>query len=296
MEDVKVKKDILETLKRLVPGAIDITGCDYIEQCVNNNMRSCDDIKNLCISCRNNDRVIGGISFIYDIAGVIGGKGRKNGIVLYRYGQEGYYAKMFEGNGINEIMEKVEKDEVIKDITEKTKFVRDEQKDAEDLKKIDAFKRYIDQSSGDSVCILVTRKNSDGEYEDIDKKLIEIAKEKEEKTGKKIKIIDESEVDKNIYVLGIESRDLIKKLEFEVDKINDADNRIHIFVLPVKKNEHQSKYAGILAIHSTEDDILGVSDEKDRWRTYFIEKYKKLSFIGNEIFKDGDKATRCNNI
>lgn len=278
----KAKDNVLAMMKRLVPGTISIGNCDAVEYCMSNSMRSCDDIKNLCVSCRDNDRIIGGISFLY--GGTIGGKSGKNGIVLYRYSQEGSYANMFEGDGINDIMEKIEKDETINDIAEKTKFIRDENKEAEDLKTIEAFKRYIDQSDNDDICILVTRKNSSGEYEDLDKKLIEIA-EKEKRSGNKIKIVDGSEIDRKTYVLGINSKELAKKLELEANAINDADNRVHVFVFPAYGSKGKNKYAGILAISSIEDDVLNVNDNKDTWKKHFTEKYKGLTFISTETFR-----------
>lgn len=61
----KTKIKLLAMSKRLVPGTIDIGHCDNLEYCMDNKMRSCGDIRNLCISCRDNERVIGGISFIF---------------------------------------------------------------------------------------------------------------------------------------------------------------------------------------------------------------------------------------
>ena len=278
------KNDILATIKRLVPGTISIGNCEEIEYCMNNNMRSCNDMKNLCVSSRDNERIIGGISFIF------GGKGGKNSIVIYRYGQAGYYVNLFEGNGFEEIMEKVDKDETIKDITDRTKFIKDEAKDAEDDNIIEAFKRYVDQSDEEDLCILVTKKDNSGNYNELDNELIKLAKEKE-KTGQKIKIIDESEIDKKVYILGIGSIELIKKLELDGNTMMEADNRIHIFVFPTHKNtgfndaKMQNKYAGILTINSVEDDVTGVDDKKDSLKKYFTEKYKGLSFISAEIFR-----------
>lgn len=212
--------------------------------------------------------------------------------MIYRYGQEGSCAKMIKGNGINDIMGKLEKDELINDITERTKFIKRERRDAEDLKIIDAFKRHIDQSES-GICVLVTRKNSSGEYEDLDMELIRIAKEKEEKTGKKIKIVDMSEIDRKIYVLGISSKEIMEKLILEANTINDVESRVHIFVIPVSKtrgskapNRNLPDYVGILAINSIDDDAVGIDDKKDEWEKYFTEKYKELRFISAE---DRDK-------
>ena len=280
----KTKNRLLVTSKRLVPGTIDIGHCNNIEDCMDNKMRSCGDIKNLCISCRDNERIIGGISFIFDLSNTT--KDGKNGIVIYRYGQEGSCVKMFEGKGIYDLMGKFEKDEVIKGITERTEFIKKERREAEDSKTIEAFKRYIDQSDS---CMLVTQKNSSGEYEDLDKELIKIAKEKEENTGKKIKIIDRTEIDRKTYILGIFSKETMKKLILEAETISDAESRVHIFVMPVSKapgskgsklNLHD--YVGILAINSIEDDAVGVDDKKDEWKKYFTEKYKELQFISTD--------------
>ncbi len=277
---------ILATMKRLVPGTIDIGKCDNIEDCMENRIDPCIDIKKLCIFCRDNAKIIGGIRFIHGLDVATG----KNSIIIYRYCQEGNYIKGFEGNGIDEIMKKIEKDEVIKDMSDRTKFVENEQKEAENSKIIDDFKKYIDQSDKDG-CVLVTRKNNNGEYEDLDKKLIEIAKEKEEKTGKKIKIVDESELDRKIYILGIGSDELIKKLILEAETINDSEvDRVNIFVMPTIKNKKfrdgKEEFSGILAINSIDDDILDKDEIKDRWKKYFTEKYKELQFIGKEIMKN----------
>jgi hypothetical protein len=282
----KTKNKLLTISKRLVPGTIDISHCHDLGDCVNNKMRSCNDIKNLCISCRDNERVIGGISFTFGIGDI---KDGENGIVIYRYGQEGDCAKMIEGNGIEDIMGKLEKDEEITDITERTKFIKKERKEADDLEIIEAFKRYVDQSDAD-FCILVTKKNSGGEYEDLDKELIKIAKEKEEKTGKRIKIVDGSEIDRKVYVLGIYSKEIMEKLILEAKTINDVESRVHIFVIPVAKipgsktSKHNlPDYVGILAINSIDDDVVGVDDKKDEWKKYFTEKYKELQFISTEM-------------
>lgn len=284
----KTKKKILAISKRLVPGTIDIGHCSDLEDCTNKKTRSCSDIKNLCITCRDNERIIGGISFTFDLSHATEGK---NGIVIYRYGQEGSCAKMIEGNGINDIIGKLEKDEVIKDITERTKFIKKEHREAGDLGIIDAFKRYIDQSDSQSesgLCILVTKKNSSGEYEDLDKELIKIAKEKEEKTGNRIKIVDISEIDRKTYMLGICSKEILRKLILEVNAITDVENRMHILVIPISKipgkipKHNLRNYVGILAINSIDDDVIGVNDKKDEWKKYFTEKYNGLQFIDTD--------------
>jgi len=287
----KTKNKLLTISKRLVPGTIDISHCDDIGDCVGNKMRSCNDIKNLCISCRDNERVIGGISFTFDIGGI---KDGKNGIVIYRYGQEGSCAKMIEGNGIEDIMGKLEKDEEITDITERTKFIKKERKEADDLEIIESFKRYVDQSESD-FCILVTKKNSSGEYEALDKELIKIAKEEEEKTGKRIKIVDASELDRKVYVLGICSKEIMQKLVLEAKIIGDIESRVYMFVVPVTKipGSKASKLnlqdcVGILLINSIDDDVVGVDDKKDEWKKYFTEKYKDLRFISTETMSNVD--------
>lgn len=288
VDEIKTKNEVLEVSKRLVPGTTSIDHCGKLEYCMNSKMRLCGDIKNLCIPCSDGEKIIGGLSFLFNVAGSMG---KENGIAIYRYGQEGSYAKMFEGNGMNDIMEKVEKDEVIKEITERTKFIMDERREADDQKVIEAFKRHTDQSDNATTCILVVRKNSDGEYGNLDNELIKIAKKKE-KSGKKIKIIDESEMDRKIYVLGISSKKILKKLELDAKTINDADNRVHIFVIPTSRcsgskisTHNQPEYAGILAIISIDDDAANVNDKKDRWKKYFTEKYKALHFIGTETLK-----------
>lgn len=281
MAKQKTKEYILATMTRLVPGTISIVNCEKIEYCMDNKMRYCDDIKNLCVSSRDNEKIIGGISFM--LGGKVG-----NGILIYRYGQEGYYANLFEGKGFDEIMEKVEKDENIKEIAERTKFIKDEVKEAECQNTIDAFKRYLEQPEEDNdCCILVTKKDNSGNYSRLDQELIKLAKEKE-KSGKKIKIIDESELDKKVYVLGINSKELVKKLELEANTMMEADDRIHIFVFPASmrsESKIQDKYVGILTINSVEDDVIGNDDKKESLKKYFTEKYKGLAFISAEIFR-----------
>jgi len=290
VDEIKTKNDVLAVSKRLVPGTTSIDHCGKLEYCMSSKMRLCGDIKNLCIPCSDGKKIIGGLSFLFNLAGSME---KENGIAIYRYGQEGSYAKMFEGDGINDIMEKVENDEVIKEITENTNFVTNERKEAEDLEMIEAFKRSVDQSDNDTTCILVVRKNNDGEYDNLDKELIKIAKEKEEKTGKQVKIIDESEINRKIYVIGICSKKILKKITVEVEKINDADSRIHIFVIPTSRRpwskistRHQPEYAGILAINSIDDDVTNVNDKKDIWKKYFAEKYKGLHFINIETIEN----------
>lgn len=289
MDGNMTENKLLEVSKRLVPGTINIGHCDDLEDCMHNKMRACGDIKNLCISCRDNERVIGGMSFIFTPNGI---NDWKNGIVIYRYGQEGFCAKMIEGNGIDDIMGKIEKDEVIKDITERTKFIKKERSDADNSEIIEGFKRYIDQSGSDP-CILVTRKNSSGEYGELDKELIKVAKEKEEKTGNRIKIVDMSEIDRKIYVFGICSKEIMQKLYLDAKTINDVESRVHIFVFPTIKipGSKASKVnlrdcVGILAINSIDDDVTRVDDKKDEWKKYFTEKYKELQFIGADTMSN----------
>jgi len=289
VDEQKTKNRLLAMSKRLVPGTIDIGHCADIGDCMAKKVRVCNDIKNLCISCRDNERIIGGISFIFGPSEMNDGK---NGVVIYRYGQEGSYTKMIEGNGINDIMGKLEKDDVVKDITERTKFIKKERREADDLKIIDSFKRYIDQSESD-FCILVTKKNSSGEYEDLDRELIKIAKEKEEKTGKLIRIVDISEIDRKTHMLGICSKEIMRKLILDIETISDAENRMNIFVIPISKkpgskpSKHNlPDYVGILVINSIDDDVIGVNDKKDEWKKYFTEKYKELRFISTETMAD----------
>ncbi len=72
---------ILATMKRLVPGTIDIGKCDNIEDCMENRIDPCIDIKKLCIFCRDNAKIIGGIRFIHGLDVATG----KNSIIIYRY-------------------------------------------------------------------------------------------------------------------------------------------------------------------------------------------------------------------
>lgn len=256
----KSKDDMLEKIKRIIPGTEQIGYCKILETCMDKKFRSCGDIKMLCITCRGVHGVLGGLSFLFDA---------KHGIVIQRYNEAENYINAIEGKGFDDIAEKYEKDDVLNEITESTKLMRDERKEAEDQQKIEAFKRQ-------DVDILITRRNKKtGEYEDIDKKLIEIAKEKEQKTEKKIKIIDESELEPKIYILGIRSKKVLNKIELEIKSIEETDERIYILIFKSK----QPEYAGFLVIRSINDDIVGNNDEKDRWRDYFMEKYTRLDFI-----------------
>lgn len=286
------KKYVLTLLKRLVPGTTDVRPCKNIEHCMDKRTRPCPDINALCISSYGESgRIIGGISFLFDI--IVDNK--ENGIVLHRYGQAGAYTTLVEGNGINEIMEKLDNDEVIKDITEKTEFVRKEEADAKNFEIIEAFKRQVDDKIDDTPIILVTRKNKNGEYEELDKELIKIAKEKEEKTGNKIRIVDQSEVITKVYLLGITSKKVVRKIETESRSINDADNRVRIFVIPTraaKKNE-KAKYNGILTITSIEDDVIGINNIKDQWKKYFAEKYTGIEFIQVLELEKGTEIKNC---
>lgn len=260
MTEEKTKEHILEKIKRIIPGTEQIEHCKVLETCMDNRFRSCGDIKMLCITCRGECGVLGGISFLFDA---------RNGIVIQRYNEAESYIKAIVGKGFDDIAEKYEKDDVLNEITKSTKLLRDERKEAEDQQKIDAFKRQ-------DIDILVTRRNKKtGEYQDIDKKLIEIAKEKEQKTGKKIKIIDESELEPKIYILGISSKKVLSKIELEIKSIEEADERIYLLIFKSK----QPEYAGFLVIRSVNDDIIGDNNEKDRWRDYFTEKFSGLDFI-----------------
>ena len=269
----KSKNAVLTLAKRLVPGTVNILPCKMIEYCTLNGVSYCGDIKMLCLSCEDDDKkIIGGLSFIFGgVDGIDITKG-KNGIAIHRYNQAGSYATAIEGNGIDEILEKFEKDETIKEITEKTKFIRDEEKEAEDLKKIEAFKRI-------DLGVLITKKKSDGGYEKLEEEFIRIAKQKEKNTGKKIKIIDESEIYNTVYTFCIVSKKLMKKLELDAKRIEDADGRILIQVVHIEKSGIYPNYVGILAISSVEDDVFETNDEKDKWRKYFTENYIELCFV-----------------
>lgn len=273
MIEEKSKDSILEKIKRLIPGTEQIEHCKILETCMDNNFRYCGDIKMLCITCRGEQGVLGGLSFLFDA---------RNGIVIQRYNEAESYITAIEGKGFDDITEKYENDDVLNEITEKTKFQRDERKEAEDQQKIDSFKRQ-------DVDILLTRRNKKtGEYEDIDKKLIEIAKEKEQKTGKKIKIIDESELEPKIYILGIRSKKVSNKIELEIKSIEEADERIYILIF----NSQQPEYVSFLVIRSINDDILGNNEEKDRWRDYFIEKFTELNFIETKTLEKFDSINK----
>ncbi len=265
---------VLALLKRAIPGTTSIDNCEKFTNCMEKEIRICGDIKNLCIRCFDEGKVIGGLAFPLGINLDLG-RDVKNPIIIYRYGEAESYATAIKGENFDNILEKFEKDEVLKEITEKTKFIRDEQKEIDNLKKIEAFKRS-------DTNILVTRKNSKGEYDDLDLKLIEIAKKKEEMTGIKIKIVEETEIDRRVCILGITSKNLIKKLELEAKTICDADDRVFVLVLPGKK---YGKYDGLLAISSIEDDILGEDSTRIRFMEYFLNKYRELHFIGTETYK-----------
>lgn len=260
--DEKYKDDIEERLKKLIPGTEQIDHCITLETCMEGRFRYCGDIKMLCITCKTeHGKRLGGLSFVFDA---------RNAIVIHRYDEAQSYVKAVVGKGFDDIAEKYEKDTVLQEITKRTKFNRDERKEAENEQKIDAFKR----SDAD---ILVTRKNkTTGELDDLDRKLIEIAKEKEEKTGKKIRIIDESEIEKKVYILGIHSKKVFNKIELEIKSIMEADERITMLVL---KSKEYTEYVGYLAIDSINDNILGENVEKDKLLHYFTKKYTGLEFI-----------------
>lgn len=287
-ENQMAKEDMLIKMTRLVPGTVDIAHCQKIEYCMSRHIRNCDDIKNLCISSRDNERIIGGISFLFGV------KDGKDGIMIHRYGQAGCYVNLYEGDGFNDVMNKLEKDENIKEITERTKFINDEAKDAENQNTINAFKRYLDLPSDKDVCILVTKKDDRGNYDKLDMELIRLAKEKE-KTGKKIKIIDRSEIYNKFYILGISSKEQVNKLELEANTLMEADDRINIFVFPATKNTWSDKSkikqdcAGIIAINSIDDDVVGKDDRKESLKKYLTDRYSGLYFISSEILKIGDK-------
>ena len=266
------KNALLEKLKRAVPGTTSIDSCEKLDYCFTRQIRMCGNIKNVCIRCYEKGDIIGGLGFPFGIN--IGKKG-KNPIMIFRFGQSDSYMTGIEGNGFDDLIEKFEKEPVVKEITERTKFIRDEKKEFEYNQKIDAFKRSKAE-------ILVVHRNKLGEYEDIDKKLMEIAKEKEKETGVKIRIIDNDEIVKNVYLLGIENERLVEKLEMEANEMMDTDERLFIFVFP---GELMGKYKGVLAINSLEDDILENNVEKDRLKEYFMQKYsEELCFVGKDAY------------
>lgn len=262
------KDAILEKLKRAVPGTTSIESCEKLEYCFTRKIRMCMDIKAVCIRCIERGNVIGGLTFPFGIK--IEGK---NPIMIYRFGQSDSYMTAIEGKGFDDVISKFEKEPIVKEITERTRFIRNEKKEFEDNQKIEAFKRS-------KVDVLVVQKNKLGEYEDIEKKLIEVAKEKEKETGIKIKIIDRAEIVKNVYIFGITNEKLVEKLEIDAETMFDVDGRLLIFVFP---GEFMGKYKGALTIDSLEDDILENNIEKDILKKYFMEKYGKgLCFIGKE--------------
>jgi hypothetical protein len=283
------ESNLLKILKRVVPGTTSTEYCKDMGYCNDSDIRKCQDMRKLCIICfEDSEKVIGGIAFPFNMKidfKLASGTKAKNPIVVYRYGQSDGYMTGIEGKDFNDMLSKLENEPVIKKITEKTQFLIKEKKEAEIASKIEAFKRS-------DIDILTVRKDKKtGEYEEIDKRLIEIAKEKEKKTGKKIKIVDESEITKTIYLLGIGDEKLINKLELEAKLLNDVDERIMIMIAigNVKYNEN---YVGVVAITSIEDDILGRDTEKDRLKNYLLSKYggirekrEGLQFICKERFQ-----------
>ncbi len=262
------KDAMLEKLKRAVPGTTSIENCEKLEYCFTRKIRYCRDIKSVCIRCYERGDVIGGLAFPFGIK--IKGK---DPIMIYRFGQSDRYMTAIEGKGFDDVITKFEKEPVVREITEKTKFIRNEKKEFEDNQKIEAFKR----SKAD---VLIVHRNKLGEYEDIDKKLIEVAKEKERETGVKIKIIDDEEIVKNVYIFGITNEKLVRILEIDVKTMFDADERLLIFVFA---GEFMGIYKGVLTIGSLEDDINENDIEKDRLKKYFMEKYGEgLCFICKE--------------
>jgi len=275
MTEIQKQKDkILTMLTRAVPGTTEIDNCKYLESCMDAQIRKCGDIKKVCIMCLEEGKVIGGVAFPLGLK--FGGNiDSKKPILIYRFGQSDSYMTAIEGKGFDDVIEKVERDPGVKKITERTKFINDEKREFEDLAAVEAFKRS-------DATILVTRRNKQGEYEELDKKLIDIAKEKEKETGVKIKIIDKSEIVRNTYLLGIDNKELLEKLEIEAKVICDIDERM--FVL-VNQGNYKGKYEGVLAINSVEDDIVGNNVEKDRLKEYFMNKYSGgLTFICTDIF------------
>lgn len=275
MSKIQESKDkILMTLSRAVPGTTAIDNCRYLEHCMDKKIRKCGDIKKVCITCLEEGNVIGGVAFPF---GVRFGSDidNKKPIFIYLFGQSDSYMTLIEGKGFDDLIEKFEKDPKIKEITERTQFIKDEKKEFEDLAKIEAFKRS-------DATILVVGRNKHGEYEEVDKKLIDIAKEKEKETGVKIRILDRSEIVRNVYILGIDNKELVNKLEVEADAICDIDNRI---VILVNKGNYKDKYEGILVLNSVDDDIVGNNVEKDRLKEYFMHEHGKgLTFICTDVF------------
>lgn len=275
MSNTQESKDkILTMLGRLVPGTTSIDNCRYLGYCVDSQTRKCGDIKKVCIMCLEEGDVIGGVAFTFGIK--FGSDiDNKKPILVYRFEQSDSYMTAIEGKGFDDLIEKFEKDPKIKEITDRTLFIKNEKKESKELEIIDAFKRS-------DANILVVRRNKQGEYSDLDKKLIDIAKDKEKETGIKIRIIDESEISKHVYLLGIDNKELIDKLEIEAKIICDIDERTFILVNP---GNYKGKYEGVLAINSMEDDIVGNNVEKDRLKEYFMNKYGRgLTFICTDIF------------
>jgi hypothetical protein len=272
---IKESKDkILTMLSRVIPGTNAIDNCKYLENCMDMQVRKCGDIKNVCVMCLEEGKVIGGIAFPFGLKLGKDFDGKKP-ILIYRFGQSDNYMTAIEGKCFDDIIEKFEKDPGVKEITERTQFIKNEKKEFEDLATIEAFKRS-------DATVLVVRRNKQGEYEELDKKLIDIAKEKEKETGIKIKIIDGSEISKNAYLLGIDNKELIEKLEIEAEAICGIDERTFILVNP---GNYKGKYEGVLVINSMEDDIVGSNVEKDRLKEYFMNKYGKgLTFICADVF------------
>jgi hypothetical protein len=274
MSEIQESKNKLVTmLSRVIPGTTSIDNCKHLEYCIDRQIRKCGDIKKLCVMCIEKGNVIGGIAFPFGLK--LGNDlESKNPIFIYRYGQSDRYITGIEGKGFEDLIEKFEKEPEIKRITERTQFIKDERKEFEDLSKIEAFKRS-------NATVLIVRRNKQGEYEEIDKKLMNVAREKEKETGIKIKIIDENDIVKNVYLLGIDNKELVKKLEIDVESLQNIDDRIFLLV---SQGNYNGKYEGVLAINSIDDDIFGENVEKDRMKEYFMNKYEGLTFICMDTF------------
>jgi hypothetical protein len=270
----KSEDKILMMLSRLIPGTTSFDNCRYLGYCMDSQTRKCGDIKKVCLMSIDEGNVIGGIAFPFGIK--FGSYiDNKKPILIYRFGQSDNYMTAIEGKCLDDVIEKFEKDPGIKKITERTQFIKNERKESEDLEIIEAFKRS-------DANILVVRRDKQGEYAKLDKKLIDIAKVKEKETGIKIKIIDANNISKHVYLLGIGNKDLIDKLEIEAKSICDIDERTFILVNP---GNYKGKYEGVLAINSMQDDVIGDNVEKDRLKEYFMNKYGKgLTFICIDIF------------
>lgn len=275
MSTIQESKDrILTMLSRAIPGTTAIDNCKYLEHCMSTQIRKCGDIKKVCIMCIEEGNVIGGVAFPFGLK--FGNDlDNKKPILIYLFGQSDSYMTAIEGKGFDDLIEKFEKKPEIKKIIENTQFIKNEKKEFENLATIEAFKRS-------DATILVTRRNKQGEYEELDKKLIDVAKEREKETGIKIKIVDRSEIVRNVYLLGIDNKKLVKELEIEVEAMCDVDERLFILVNP---GNYKGNYEGVLAINSMEDDVVGNNEEKDRLKEYFMNKYGTgLTFICNDIF------------